>query len=176
MLGGWQMGGLLNFRTGRPFSIRSGRGTFHRTAISDDNTVDLAQGMTNRDLQELTGRIDRAGGVFWYDPCLSSQVGGTCSSPGAVEGLFQLPEAGQLGRLSQTPVYGPQRFLLDFNVVKRVQITESSNVEFRWEVFNLFNNTNLELPVTNIFDSNFGQITRTVSEPRLMQFALKFNF
>ena len=60
MLGGWQVGGLMNYRTGRPFSIRSGRGAFHRTAISDDNTVDLSAQLNRADLQGLTGRGDAA--------------------------------------------------------------------------------------------------------------------
>ena len=176
LLGGWQMGGLLNFRAGRPLSILSGVGTFHRTAVSDENTVDLAQGLSNADLQALTGRIDQAGSVFWLDPCLSAETGGDCSAGGAVQGLFQLPQAGRIGTLPQTPIFGPSRFLFDFNVVKRFEIKEQTNLEFRWEVFNLFNNTNFALPTNNILDSNFGQITRTVSEPRLMQFALKLNF
>ncbi len=176
ILGGWQVGGLLNFRTGRPLSIYSGVGTFHRSAVSGENTVNLTQGMTNAELQALSGRLDQAGGVYWFDPCLSEVIGGDCTGPGAVSGLFTLPEAGQLGELPQTPIFGPSRFLLDFNAVKRFQIKEQTNVEFRWEVFNLFNNTNFSLPGNNIFSSNFGQITSTVSEPRLMQFALKLNF
>ena len=176
LLADWQMGGLMNFRTGRPLSIYSGRGAFHRTAISDENTVDLSEPRTNAQLQGLTGRYDSAGGVFFLDPCLSADSGASCSTPGAVQGLFQQPESGSLGALSQTPVYGPQRFLFDFNVMKRFSVTETTNVEFRWEVFNLFNNVNFALPENNVFDSNFGQITRTVSEPRLMQFVLKVNF
>ncbi len=177
ILGGWQVGGLLNFRTGRPLSIYSGIGTFHRIAISSENTVDLAQPLSNGELQGLTGKIDNAGGVYWFDSCLSDVTGdGNCDSAGATPGLFQLPQSGQLGTLPQTPIYGPSRFLLDFNLVKRFAIREATNVEFRWEVFNLLNNTNFDLPVNNINFSNFGQITRTVSEPRLMQFALKLNF
>lgn len=176
LLAGWQVGGLMNFRTGRPLSIYSGRGAFHRTAISDENTVDLAEPRSNAQLQGLTGRFDNAGGVFFLDPCLSEDSGAACSQPVAVAGLFRQPASGQLGALPQTPVYGPQRFLFDFNVMKRFAVTETTNVEFRWEVFNLFNNVNFALPENNVFDSNFGQITRTVSEPRLMQFALKLNF
>ena len=78
--------------------------------------------------------------------------------------------------MPQTPIFGPARFYFDFNVVKRFAVTERTNVEFRWEVFNLFNTTAFALPETNIYDSNFGQIAATVNNPRLMQFALKLNF
>jgi len=176
LLAGWQMGGLMNYRTGRPYSIVSGRGAFHRTAVSDENTVDLSEPLTRSDLRGFTGRVDSPGGVFFMDPCLSEDSGADCTTPGAVPGLFRQPAAGQLGSLGLTPVFGPQRFLFDFNLMKRFAITEEANVEFRWEIFNVFNNVNFALPENDVFDSNFGQITRTVSEPRLMQFALKFNF
>ncbi|MFQ5741507.1 MAG: TonB-dependent receptor domain-containing protein, partial [Acidobacteriota bacterium] len=176
VLGGWQTGGIVNFRTGRPLTITSGRGTFHRQAVSDANTVNLSQPMSNSDLRDLTGITNIGGGVFWLDPCMSAITGGSCTDPNAIQGLFGLPNPGELGQLSQTPIYGPQRFDMDFSLMKKTQITETTDVEFRWEVFNITNNTNFNIPVTNIFSTSFGQITRTVGNPRLMQFAVKINF
>lgn len=176
VIGGWQFGGLANFRTGRPLSIRSGRGAFHRTAISDENTVNLSQNLAASDIQDLTGRVDINNGVFWFDPCLSAINGADCSSSGAIAGLFEQPEAGQLGTLTPTPAYGPSRFMLDVSMSKRTQITETTNIEFRWEAFNLFNNVNFGQPANDIDSSNFGRITATITNPRLMQFALKLNF
>lgn len=88
----------------------------------------------------------------------------------------QLLHAERAGTLAQTPIFGPKRFLVDINLSKRTRITEATNLEFRWEVFNLFNNVNFDIPNTNIRSIGFGQILRTVSNPRLMQFALKLNF
>jgi hypothetical protein len=166
---------LLNWHGGAPLSILSGRGTFHTQFVSAENTVDLAQPLDNGELQDLVGRRDIGPGVFWIDPCLSAIVGAACGSDG-IAGLFRQPAAGRLGALGQTPVFGPAHFLFDFNIVKRTAITETANVEFRWEVFNLFNNVNFAQPVNNIFSSSFGQITQTRSNPRQMQFALKMNF
>ena len=175
ILGGWQFGGIVNWRAGRPRSFVSGVGTFHRSAISDINTVNLSRDADGEAIRDLTGRRDISGGVFWIDPCTSAFLGGSCSSGGS-EGLFTLPEPGELGRLGQSIIFGPRRFLFDFSLSKRTRIGERTDVEFRWEVFNAFNNTNLALPQTNITNSNFGQITGTVTEPRVMQFALKVNF
>ena len=50
------------------------------------------------------------------------------------------------------------------------------NFEIRWEVFNAFNTVNFNNPITDIFSPSFGQITRTIGNPRLMQFAAKINF
>lgn len=176
LVGGWQVGGIISFRSGRPLTITSGVGTFHRSAISGDNTVNLSQQLTGEELRALTGRRDIAGGIFWFDPCMSSFTGAACQSQNAIRGLFQLPSAGQLGQLPQTVIYGPRRFNLDFNLAKRTRLGEGKNLEFRWEVFNVLNNVNFSLPVTDIFSPSFGQITRTTGNPRLMQFALKVNF
>ncbi len=176
LLGGWQFGGILRLRSGRPFSIESNRGTFHRNGISDANTVNLSQPLSNDDLRNLTGQQNIAGGVFWLDPCMSVEISGTCSNPDAIASLFQLPTPGALGTLSQTPFYGPSRFILDLSLMKRTQLTETVNVEFRWEVFNATNTTNFNLPVSDIFSREFGQILNTITEARRMQFALKINF
>ena len=176
LIGGWQVGGLLNFRTGRPLSILSGNGIYIRDLISDQNTVDLAQPMTNGEIEELTGRLDIGGGVYWYDPCLSAYLDRACSSGEAAQGLFLEPPAARLGLLPQTPIYGPQRFLVDLNLLKRFPLAGDADLEFRWEIFNLFNNVNFAQPQNGIYYPTFGQIAQTVTNPRLMQFALKLNF
>ncbi|MEZ5403804.1 MAG: TonB-dependent receptor [Bryobacteraceae bacterium] len=176
ILGGWQLGGLLTWRSGRPLSITSNIGTFYRTAVSDDNTVNLTQAATRADLRAMTGTRSVGGSVFWIDPCTSAFLGGRCTDAAATQGLFDLPEPGALGALGQTPIFGPQRFILDASLMKRARLAESKELEFRWEVFNALNKTNFATPVLDVTSSNFGQITRTVTNARLMQFALKFNF
>ena len=174
--GGWQFGGIISVRSGRPVSFESNVGTFHREAISDENTVSLSQEVTRSQLQAMTGRRDIAGGVFWFDPCLSAQIGSECSSSGSIQGLLDIPRSGQLGELGQTPVFGPSRFVFDFNLSKRTAINDEVELEFRWEVFNAFNNVNFGLPSSDIRGTSFGQVTNTVTGSRVMQFAMKFNF
>ena len=176
LLGGWQMGGLVSWRSGRPFSVTSGNGTFHRTAVSADNTVTLSQPMSHADLRKLTGRRDIGGGMFFMDPCLSAQLNASCADSKAVDGLFQLPAAGEIGKLGHSILFGPGSFNFDFSLDKKTSLTESVNLEFRWEVFNAFNNVTFSNPAADIFSASFGQITSTVSTPRLMQFALRLNF
>jgi len=176
ILGGWQLSGLLNLRSGLPISIVSGVGTFHRNGVSGDNTVDLTRNLSRGDLRALTGRRLTAGGVVWLDPCLSAFLGGECLDPGSPKGLFTLPAPGRLGALGQTPIFGPRRFLVDTSLIKRVRLRERKEAEFRWEVFNVFNTVNFAPPNLDITSGAFGRITRTVNNPRLMQFALKVNF
>ena len=89
------------------------------------------------------------------------------------------PAAGTVGSLQLTPVSGPGYWEMDMGIIKRTPINERMNVEFRMEVFNVFNHTNFFLSSTtlpqNINAATFGQITETF-DPRIFQFALKFNF
>ena len=84
---------------------------------------------------------------------------------------------------------GPLQMNADFSIIKRFLFEEGKSVEFRAEFFNLFNQVNLANPNSNlnsaIVNSNtgeiispgdFGRITSTSNNPRLIQFALKFNF
>ena len=48
-------------------------------------------------------------------------------------------------------------------------------LQFRWEIFNVINYVNLNAPVTALNSASFGQI-QSAGDPRIMQFALKFDF
>jgi hypothetical protein len=83
---------------------------------------------------------------------------------------------------------------VDFSVIKRFRIDENKNIEFHAEFFNLFNHVNLANPIGNlnavassggainvntgniINPGDFGRITSTSNNPRLIQFVLKLNF
>jgi hypothetical protein len=64
----------------------------------------------------------------------------------------------------------------DFAVFKRTTIYENMNLEFRAELFNLFNHPQFGPPNGTVTSSTFGQVTNTVNLPRLVQFGLKLNF
>ena len=48
-------------------------------------------------------------------------------------------------------------------------------LQVRWEIFNVVNYVNLGAPITALNSGAFGQI-QTAGDPRIMQFALKFEF
>jgi hypothetical protein len=84
--------------------------------------------------------------------------------------------------LQLTPVSGPGLWNLDMGFIKRTPITETVNIEFRMEAFNVFNKTNffisaarLNQNINNSTTQPFGEITQTY-DPRILQFALKLNF
>jgi carboxypeptidase family protein len=90
---------------------------------------------------------------------------------------------GQLGTASRTPVSGPNFVNTDFSLIKRFAITERMGLDFRAEMFNIFNHPQFGLPgndmaqgVGGTASSQFGVINSTVNNPRLIQFALKLTF
>jgi hypothetical protein len=89
---------------------------------------------------------------------------------------FKDPPLGELGNASRTPLYGPGFVNTDFSAIKHFRLTEATNLDFRAEFFNLFNHPQFFTPGQDVDSSDFGIITRTVNNPRLIQFALKLNF
>ncbi|HEU4710409.1 MAG TPA: TonB-dependent receptor [Pyrinomonadaceae bacterium] len=88
----------------------------------------------------------------------------------------------RFGNLGRNVVIGPGFNNTDFSVIKRTKLSESQLIEFRWEVFDLFNHANFGQPGRVVGSTNFGQITNTrfatgdSGSSRQMQFALKYNF
>jgi hypothetical protein len=66
----------------------------------------------------------------------------------------------------------------DFAIFKRTTFgpSERMNLEFRTEIFNLFNHPQFAAPNTTQVSPNFGVVTSTLGNPRLIQFGLKFAF
>ena len=88
----------------------------------------------------------------------------------------------RFGSLGRNVVIGPGFNNTDFSVIKRTKLTETQLIEFRWEVFDLFNHANFGQPGRVVGTANFGQITNTrfatgdSGSSRQMQFALKYKF
>jgi len=93
---------------------------------------------------------------------------------------FVAAAPGKLGDASRTPVYGPDFVNTDFSAIKHFMLPyrEGMGLDFRAEVFNLFNHAQFGLPNADRAGSvgTFGLINTTVNNPRLIQFALKLNF
>jgi hypothetical protein len=85
------------------------------------------------------------------------------------------------GNLGRNVIIGPGFQTVDFSVLKNTKINERLRVQFRTEIFDLFNHANFGQP-TRILGDTFGQITNTrfptgdSGSSRQLQFALKFIF
>jgi len=168
LLRGWQISGITSFSTGLPLNITTGYdeatgGSLYALA----NRPNLNTGFTPN---PIVGTVNQ-----WFNPA-----------------AFSMPAPGTLGNLGKNTVRGPSFASTDVSLVKRTpirKISEVFNVEFRAEFFNVFNHTNLGLPVATMFQQTgtgaatsfrvnptAGLITTEVGTPRQLQLALKFVF
>ena len=99
-----------------------------------------------------------------------------------------------IGNVGRNCLRGPRQGNTDLGLVKRLPLRESKNIEVRAEFFNLFNQVNLANPLSNfnavsgtggsingatgqvIKPGNFARVISTSNNPRIIQFAVKFNF
>jgi hypothetical protein len=172
ILGGWSVNGIFRWQSGEPISIVSARGTLNRRGRSGINTVNSTLSIS--ELQERTGLFfdPNTGQPSLFDPALIAAVR---ANPNA-NAFLTNPNSGTLGGLQLTPVSGPSRLDLDMSLIKRTYLGENTNIEFRAEAFNVLNHTNFDIGQSqNINSANFGRIT-SAFDPRILQFALKFNF
>jgi len=177
LFGGWQISGLGQWRTGRPITFVSGRGTLNRSARSGNNTPNTT--LTLPQLQSMTGLFSHpcTGAPLLLDPQLINI--GTCAAPGdgrANPAFFTHPLAGDVGHLSLTPVDGPGYWNVDTALIKRTRFRERFGVELRLEAFNVFNHTNFSVGNSqDINSTSFGKINSTFDN-RIIQMAWKFTW
>ncbi len=154
VLGGWQVSGILNLRTGIPFSA------LVSTDISNTGTSNPTGGTANQNhpdvLRNANLSSDQRSIARWYDVS-----------------AFAIPANYTYGNAGRNILYGPPSRNMDFTIAKSFRITESKRLDFRTEMFNLTNTPNFGLPAANVNLPNAGTIT-TAAAPRQIQFALKF--
>jgi Carboxypeptidase regulatory-like domain len=158
-LNGWALSGITTFQTGFPIRI---------TSEADNELMDSFD-------FELPGEPDQiapfktqraqSNGNYFFNPNIFTED--TSIDPS----LF-----GRIGNAPRTICCGPHISSTDFAVLKNIPITEGSHMEFRGELFNIFNHTQFTNPDGDSSDgSQFGQVT-SARDPRLVQFALKYIF
>ena len=74
------------------------------------------------------------------------------------------------------PVSAHHSWTADMALSRLVSFAATRQLELRVEIFNLFNNFNWGIPVTNFDAGTFGRITSSAGDPRIMQFGIKYGF
>ena len=199
-LGGWQLGLITTLADGVPFYPQITT-DFLGEVVTTDNSGNLVPGCS---AQNLANPGYRNSLVYVNQNCLSlpllSQLPGganaantaICDSAGrgfTAAVLALTPCANVRGNLGRDTIIGPGLFDMDFSLFKNNyirKISETFNLQFRAEFFNILNRTNFAPPAAanlNPFNSNgtpnvggangFGILTSTQVPNRQIQFALK---
>ncbi len=159
---GMQFSGIASVQTGHPFEIRCRRDS-QRTGIS--------------------AWCDQVG-----DPFVAGSTGATAQDlglkayfPNAAD-AFSTPNFGGPGNIGRNQFYGPGYVNFDMDFAKKTKLTERTDLEFRFECYNIFNHPHFQQPDSLQGGQTFGIITGTATRPdattsaRQMQVALKLNF
>ena len=88
---------------------------------------------------------------------------------------FALPAPFTFGTARRNSVIGPGYADVDTVVAKTFTVTGRRRLELRWEIFNLLNRANFDLPNRTFGSANFGRIF-SAKDPREMQLGVRFTF
>jgi outer membrane receptor protein involved in Fe transport len=149
IVGNWQVGGILTFYSGVPFSVL----------------------VSNGNLSNTGGTVERANLVS-SDVYPSNKTPNLWLNPNA----FATPAPYTFGNLGRNTLRSDSTKNFDFSLVRRFPIKEEMGFEFRADSFNLTNTPIFAQPQNTLGDPNFGVVTSTRNNPRQIQFALKFIF
>lgn len=182
LIGGWSVNWSAVLQGGQPISITCPSGTA--------SNLGCGALFTGQPLK-LGLHDDSSGVLSWFgNPGAFTQPCVPGSNPPAPAGCVTgLSGSDLLGGVTQVP--GPGFHRLDFSFFKDFTFNERYRLQFRTEIFNIFNHPNFNAPnfggngvvaisgSGNYTSSTFGEIGSTRDapyDPRQIQFALKFNF
>ena len=169
LLGGWEVGGILNARSGVPVEVLvvrpdvvvqcrlaagcpNGAGGFFANGFTANlPTVSAAAplpvgfiAVANVPGGGNSRNLRRPNLIAGANPYLGNDR--SFINPAA----FTIPDAGTFGNFPRNELSGPSFKQLDFIVAKRFRFSETMNVEFRTEFFNILNETNFANPSTTL--------------------------
>jgi len=193
VLGGWQFSAIVQSQSGNPVTLLAGNAgaiaggapAANANSLTGLATLrpDLGAPITISPVAATTGN-----GVQWFPNLVCDpRPGGSCPA-GAVAILPVAFVSGKtiyhFGSFGRNTITGPSFNNTDFSIIKRTKVGENKIIEFRWEIFDLFNHANFGQPgrTAQVGSTTFGVITNTrfatgdSGSSRQMQFALKFKF
>jgi len=169
LMGGWQLLSISTLTSGLPFTVYSGIQQTGAGSMGTDRPDQIGRPVlsTGRMISEDYFGLGAANASYFSIPV--NVPGGT----GPNDGVF--------GTLGRNTFRGPAFHNFDFALIKDTtweigHSRRSVNLQFRAELFNLFNIVNFGLPSNIIEGSGFGVISRTASNSRQLQFSLKVMF
>jgi hypothetical protein len=155
MLGGWRVSGVTTIQSGNPFSAidtadpsLTGTPQMSRPDVLRDPNVSSGQRTPER----------------WFDTSAFARFVASANRPTL-----------NFGTAGRNILFADGIVNFDIGLSKDFSLGER-RLEFRWEIFNLFNHPNFGVPVNDLNAPNFGRVLSTSTPERQMQFAFKFLF
>ncbi len=149
VLGGWRANAIVIAQSGAPFTVN----------LNVDR-ANIGAGPAQRPDQLRSPNLsgDTRTPERWFDTA-----------------AFALPAPFTFGTAPRNSVLGPGFASIDFALAKTWRLAGTAVLECRWEIFNLLNRTNFDLPNRTFGNPNFGRIF-SAKNPREMQFGVRVTF
>ena len=162
VIGGWQLSGIGRWTSGFPFSVTNGY-----------------QWPTDWDLSGNSIQTSSVKTGTYFDPNHQGAVN-IFPNFSAAASSFREPFPGEAGQRNN--LRGPGFFSVDAGLAKRWKMPwkESHGLQLRWQVYNVTNSKRFDPLSVNgaldVYGSTFGDYTRLSTKPRVMEFALRYEF
>jgi hypothetical protein len=189
IVGGWELGGIITAATGSPFSVFIGgdalgvRGTAGTFSFPDRIESSACTSAVN------PGNVKQYVNLNCFSPPVAPASFAAMCQPAAasVAAIIANTCMNLLGNAGRNQIYGPGLFDFDFSIFKNNyirRISETFNVQLRFEFFNVLNHPDFQAPLDNstLFNqdgtsvSGAGAIDSTSNDSREIQFGLKINW
>jgi hypothetical protein len=172
---GWAVSGIFSFQTGFPTTILTGaRGGLTGDQALLGNVLNLQSIYANGDPRQFHPVPQGSAAAAAIPGACARGVGIGCADTSGFP-LTQ-PLLGNLGTSSRNLLRLADFADYDAGLLKDTKITEKLNLQFRWEVYNVFNHPNFSGFVNTLTSPQFGTYTSTASNERQMQYSLKILF
>ncbi|HSS19715.1 MAG TPA: TonB-dependent receptor [Pyrinomonadaceae bacterium] len=173
LLGNWEVGTIFNARSGLPIEVGIVRPDVAVQCVNAGGcTVNNSATTTTLVPQGFTAQLPTVSGTnplpVGFAAVVNVPGGGASRNvrrPDLLAGVnpylnndrnilnpaaFAIPTAGSFGNLTRNALRGPGFWQSDIILAKRIPITETVKLQFRAEVFNLFNRANFALPSSTL--------------------------
>jgi Carboxypeptidase regulatory-like domain len=174
VIGGWTVSGLWRWSTGYPFTLISPEWATNYDLETPAVPISNARPKTGGFIvDQATGGT---GPNVFKDPGITDPT-----NPNAAIKLFRPAYPGEGGL--RNGLRGPGTFDIDTTVSKSWPIRESQLVKFSWSMYNMTNSVRFDVGTMQLngndqlsASSSFGNFSSTLSNPRVMEFMLRYVF
>ncbi len=169
VIGGWHVSGVFRWTTGFPITVDNGFTWATDWNIEGDAEPNGPPPVASNPKNAIVNGVDIGPDIF--------------KDPAAAEAAFRPEWPGESG--VRNNVIGDGMFNIDTGVSKDFRLGEGKRLEFTWQAFNATNSVRYDVrgevgnsaqPSLSEDPTQFGKYLSTLTTPRFMQFALRFEF
>jgi len=162
VIGNWQFNGIATFTSGTPYTAGVG-GQTDTAGIDGTEYNSFGSGSGGYERMDLVSnpKLSNPTTAEWFNTSTSA---------------LAIPAPGTYGTLGRDTLRSDPYKNFDLSLFRQFPITENKRLEFRFEMFNAFNQVVYAPPDAAAVDPTYGAVSSTANVARQMQFGLKLYF